>query len=94
METFAIRNDARPNKNYYPSDHYPVVADLSVPCMDKLNMHSWISESAATECLTGTWAQDVTYGLDGRAYLYNDVFTPYAASTGNVVTVEAKAQFL
>lgn len=93
VEAFAIRNDARPNMNYYPSDHYPVVANLAVPCMDRLNMHSWISEDAAMERLTGAWTHDVAYGLDGRAYIFDDVFTPNAASTGNVVTVETKAQF-
>ena len=31
VESFATRNDARPGKNYYPSDHYPVVADLAMP---------------------------------------------------------------
>lgn len=92
VEAFAIRNDARPNMNYYPSDHYPVVANLAVPCMDRLNMHSWISEDAAMERLTGAWTHDVAYGLDGRAYLYNNEFTPYVSSTGNVVIVEATMQ--
>lgn len=31
VESFATRNDARPGKEYYPSDHYPVVADLLMP---------------------------------------------------------------
>ena len=31
VESFATRNDARPGKQYYPSDHYPVVADLRLP---------------------------------------------------------------
>ena len=29
--TFATRNDARDGVSYYPSDHYPVVADLTLP---------------------------------------------------------------
>lgn len=36
VESFATRNDARPNKNYYPSDHYPIVADLAIPCENTL----------------------------------------------------------
>ena len=32
VESFATRNDARPGKQYYPSDHYPVVADLVISC--------------------------------------------------------------
>ena len=32
VESFATRNDARPGKQYYPSDHYPVVADLKMSC--------------------------------------------------------------
>lgn len=28
---FATRNDSRPGKSYYPSDHYPVMADLTMP---------------------------------------------------------------
>ena len=31
VRAFATRNDARPGKQYYPSDHYPVVADLTMP---------------------------------------------------------------
>lgn len=36
VESFATRNDARPGKNYYPSDHYPVVADLRLPRANSL----------------------------------------------------------
>ena len=93
VETFATRNDARPGKNYYPSDHYPVVADLAVPCIDNLSRYSWLCECALTESLTGAWARDVAYDFDGRAYLYNNEFTPYVSSTGNVVIVEATMQF-
>ena len=32
VESFATRNDARPGKQYYPSDHYPVVAELAISC--------------------------------------------------------------
>ena len=94
VEAFAIRNDARPNKTYYPSDHYPIVADLAVPCMDRLNIYLWLSEGSVMESLTGVWANDVEYGLDSRgAYLFNNEFTPNNASTGNVVTVEMTARF-
>ena len=31
VRAFATRNDARPDKQYYPSDHYPVVADITMP---------------------------------------------------------------
>ena len=93
VETFATRNDARPGKNYYPSDHYPVVADLAVPCIDNLSRYSWLCECALKESLTGAWARDVAYDFDGRAYLYNNEFTPYVSSTGNVVIVEATMQF-
>ncbi len=36
VESFATRNDARPGKQYYPSDHYPVVADLKMSCANGL----------------------------------------------------------
>ena len=36
VESFATRNDARPGKNYYPSDHYPIVADLRMSCENNL----------------------------------------------------------
>lgn len=36
VEAFATRNDTRPGKNYYPSDHYPIVADLRMPCDNDL----------------------------------------------------------
>ena len=36
VESFATRNDARPGKQYYPSDHYPVVADLRLPYANNL----------------------------------------------------------
>ena len=36
VESFATRNDARSGKNYYPSDHYPVVADLVLPRANSL----------------------------------------------------------
>ena len=93
VEAFAIRNDARPNINYYPSDHYPVVANLAVPCMDRLNINAWLGEDSVMESLTGVWANDVEYDMDSRVFLFNNEFTPNNASTGNVVTVEMKAQF-
>ena len=36
VDAFAIRNDTRPGKNYYPSDHYPIVADLRMSCENNL----------------------------------------------------------
>jgi len=90
VESFAIRNDARPGMQYYPSDHYPVVADLVMSCLSD----AWLRESAATSGWTGEWSDEVKYDADGRAYLGGEVaFTPCIASTGNVVTVETKAQF-
>ena len=53
----------------------------------------WILESSETSLWTGEWSQGVEYGADGKAYIYDGIFTPYAASTGNVVTVAATAQF-
>lgn len=90
VESFAIRNDARPEMKYYPSDHYPVAADLVLPSLGE----AWLRESAATSGWTGEWSENVNYGEDGRAYLSGDVaFEPTNASTGNVVTVEMKTQF-
>ena len=89
VESFAIRNDARPGMRYYPSDHYPVAADLVLPCLGE----AWLRESAATSKWTGEWSENVDYGEDGRAFLSGDVaFEPTNASTGNVVTVETKAK--
>lgn len=88
VESFAIRNDARLGLEYYPSDHYPVAADLVLPCLGE----AWLRESAATSKWTGEWSESVDYGEDGRAFLSGDVaFEPTNASTGNVVTVETKA---
>lgn len=53
----------------------------------------WLYECATNTRRTGTWSQDVAYGADGRAYVFNGTYTPYSASTGNVVTVETTAQF-
>lgn len=93
VESFSIRNDARPGMQYYPSDHYPVAADLVLPCQ----RDGWIVESFMTAGRTGAWSEPVSYGADGRAYLYGGngqmQFTPNNASTGNVVTVEMKAKF-
>ncbi len=36
VESFATRNDARPGMEYYPSDHYPVVANLRMSCANNL----------------------------------------------------------
>ena len=36
VESFATRNDAQPGKEQYPSDHYPVVADLVMSCDNDL----------------------------------------------------------
>ena len=57
----------------------------------------WLDETMEMRFSTGTWSEDVAYGEDGRAYLDSNggeiAFVPYSASTGNVVTVETKAQF-
>ena len=53
----------------------------------------WIHESAAISGWTGEWSKAVGYGEDARAHLSGEVaFTPYVASTGNVVTVEMKTK--
>ena len=93
VESFTIRNDARPGMQYYPSDHYPVAADLVLPCQ----RDGWIVESFMTAGRTGAWSEPVSYGADGRAYLGSRngqvLFVPYNASAGNVVTVETTARF-
>ena len=54
----------------------------------------WLEETVDTRLSTGAWSEPVAYGSDGKAYLCGEVvFTPFHASTGNVVTVETKAQF-
>ena len=90
VESFAVRNDSQPGKEQYPSDHYPVVAELLLPCTSR---DAWLRESAATRCWTGEWSEDLRYDADARAHLSGEViFTPYVASTGNVVTVEMKTK--
>ena len=63
-----------------------------LPSSDK-----WLEETAEMSKATGTWSEAVVYGEDGRAFFDGDAgeitFTPYTASTGNVVTVEMKTQF-
>ena len=53
---------------------------------------TWVEESAEMQQVTGTWSSPVAYDAYGRAFIDGDVgetlFTPSAASTGNVVTVE------
>ena len=62
--------------------YHPVVSD------------KWLEETMDTRLSTGAWSEPVSYDSDGRAYLGGEVvFTPFHASTGNVVTVETKAQF-
>lgn len=90
VKTFATRNDPQPGKEQYPSDHYPVVAELFLPCTSR---DAWLRESAATRSWTGEWSEDLRYDADARAHLSGEVaFTPYAVSTGNVVTVEMKTK--
>ena len=60
---------------------------------DPISELGWIDERAGSNMTTGLWSERVAYGADGRAQLYNNIFEPYKASTGNVVTVEFKAQF-
>ena len=56
---------------------------------------AWIEESAQTPSVTGAWSREVVYGADGWAEVEGAcAFTPYAASTGNVVTVEVKAYLI
>ena len=90
VESFAVRNEPQPGKEQYPSDHYPVVAELLLPCTSR---DAWLRESAATRCWTGEWSEDLRYDADARAHLSGEVaFTPYTVSTGNVVTVEMKTK--
>ncbi len=60
---------------------------------DPINELRWMDERASSYMTTGLWSKPVAYGADGKAQLYNNTFEPYKASTGNVVTVEFKAQF-
>ena len=54
---------------------------------------AWLDETARS-IWTGEWSQGISYGPDGRAYIDGaNIFAPYDASTGNVVTVEAKVSF-
>lgn len=60
---------------------------------DPINELRWMDERASSYITTGLWSEPVAYGANGKAQLYNNTFEPYNASTGNVVTVEVKAQF-
>ena len=53
----------------------------------------WVDERAARPGITGSWEEAARYGAGGKAMLCDNTFTPYTASTGNVVTVEFTAQF-
>jgi|GEM_PF-3305476 len=53
----------------------------------------WVEETATMKSVTGAWLQGISYGEDGKASVFDNAFTPYDVSTGNVVTVETKAQF-
>jgi len=56
-----------------------------------LECTDWINETNEKSNETGSWTRDVAYGADGKADVRGDnSFTPYLASTGNVVTVEVK----
>ena len=52
----------------------------------------WVDERLGTSGTTGVWSDGVEYEQDGTAYVCDNVFTPFAASTGNVVKVEFKAR--
>ena len=56
VASFAIRNDARPGKEYYPSDHYPIVADLRMSCENSLytgKVRVEIEKAASLSCVGG-----------------------------------------
>ena len=53
----------------------------------------WVEETATMKSVTGAWSGGAAYGADGKAAFSDNTFTPYIASTGNVVTVEFTAQF-
>ena len=53
----------------------------------------WVEETATMKSVTGVWSGGAAYGADGRAAIADNTFTPYIASTGNVVTVEFTTQF-
>ena len=55
---------------------------------------AWLFESAAKTLSTGSWAEGVAYGADGKATICDNSFTPANASTGNVVTVELTTQIV
>ena len=53
----------------------------------------WLNENAFS-LWSGEWSQGIGYDSDGKAFIEGtNTFTPYIASTGNVVTVEMTAQF-
>ena len=53
----------------------------------------WVEETATMKSVTGVWSGGAAYGADGKAAFDDNTFTPYIASTGNVVTVEFTTQF-
>ena len=54
----------------------------------------WLTESAQVLGWTGEWSEEIEYRKDARAYLGGEIeYTPYSASTGNVVAVDIKMQF-
>ena len=66
--------------------------DLSLAAEDSGD--KWLDERAGTHLFTGSWAEGIAYGADGKAQICDNAFTPLSASTGNVVTVEMTAQFI
>lgn len=75
-----------------------MAAFTALAAAGKLPGHSladgvWVDERVEMRSITGRWADAVAYGVNGKATLYGNTFTPCNASTGNVVTVEFTAQF-
>ena len=93
VKGFDVKTVFAADQGHNLSDHTIVGCDLEMklPVEDM----GWVDESAITTAFTGTWSRPLPYDKAiGKATVFDNVFTPFSESGGNVVTFDVTTSFL
>ena len=90
VKGFNVKELSAYDREHNLSDHTIIGCVLEMPALEV----GWVEEKSATTELTGRWSEPLSYdGKTMKAEVFENVFTPFSESGGNVTTFDVTVAF-
>ena len=90
VKGFNVKELSAYDREHNLSDHTIIGCVLEMPALEV----GWVEEKSATTELTGRWSEPLSYdGETMKAAVFDNVFTPFSESGGNVTTFDVTVAF-